>query len=206
MSKNSCAAEIEHFQTSLSSISPQYWAPTFRENIQKFEDFVAMLSGFLLSCNSKFQFISVGACDGTSDPMIRMFYDNKNWNAVFIEASPPNIKYLHEKLIEEKSNDRVYVLHAAAMEYCNEPTVEFARPLVEEKNITGAQHWMRRQVGRVPKSTDAVRWFKRKSGSWALDKVPCMIAKDVYRDWEQHSPVSTRTPGNRLPCCYWSSV
>lgn len=202
---NSCAVELENFQAFLTSISPRYWSPTFRENTLKFEDFVTMLSDYMLSCNSKFQFISVGACDGTSDPMIRMFYSSKNWNGLFIEASPPNIKYLREKLVEERSLDRSYILHAAAMEYCSEPTIEFARPLVEEQNGTDAKHWVRRQVGRVPKSADAVRWFKRKSSSWALDKVPCMIAKDVYRDWEQHSPVSTRTPGNRLFMhCHWN--
>lgn len=208
---DACAFEYEHFQSYLSSISPNYWGKTFGDNIDRFDSYVNVLSSHLSRCQSHFQFVSVGACDGSSDPMIRSFYDNKHWNAIFVEASPPNIQYLNEKISAKSALGRSYVLHAAAMEYCNEPTIEFARPLMQEKNASTteagtAKHWLRRQIGRVPKSTDAVKWFRKKSKAWALDRVPCMTAKQILENWEAHSPHPVRSPLNRLNWPYTHSL
>jgi hypothetical protein len=199
MAEDPCAGELQQFQSYLSSISPNYWGKTFKENLEVFGAYTRRLSAHMAGCGAPFQFVSVGSCDGTSDSMIRAFYENKHWNAVFVEASPPNIVYLKDKIKEESSEDRVYVLHAAAMEYCNEPKIEFARPLLteEQQSMTpdAKKHWMRRQIGRVPKSSDAVKYFKRKSAGWALDSVPCFTAQELFAAWADNSRVPIATPG-----------
>ena len=192
-----CSLEMENFQAYLSSIAPHYWGVTSRDSVPKFENYAKLFAAHMSSCHSKLQLLSVGSCDGTSDSMIRFFLENSNWNALFVEASPPNVQFLKDKLKEHSSMNRSTILHAAAMEYCNEPTIEFARPLFQENNKTG-KHWIRRQIGRVPKSPDAVKWFKRKSNAWALDKVPCMTGKDIYLEWAEKTAFPITTSDNRL--------
>lgn len=188
-----CGAELEEFRAYASSIFPDYWARGFSKNNQLFDDYVIKFSDAMKSCGSYFQYISVGACDGTSDSMIQAFYDRSHWNAVFVEASPPNVEALNAKIIEKQILDRSYVLHVAAMEYCKAPTVDFARPIgFDEKK---AKHWLRRQIGRVPEGDNAVEYFKKNSKKWAVDTVPCRTGNEIIAEWERNSPIPTKTPG-----------
>lgn len=185
---------MEEFKTFASSLSPNYWGTNFRHTHGQFDDYIDKFSDLMKRCNSLFQFISVGACDGTSDPAIASFYDRKHWNAVFVEASPPNIGFLKEKIIEKEVSGRSIVMHVAAMEVCKSPTVEFARPIVENEK---AQHWLRRQVGRVPDKENAIEFFKKNPKKWAVDTVRCLTGSHIVSEWERTSPLSTKTPGIR---------
>jgi hypothetical protein len=197
---NDCTAELDKFRSSLREMSSNYWGLDFRGNLQKFDEYANILSDHMKSCDAKFQFISVGSCDGTSDSMIRAFYENNNWNGLFVEASPPNIEYLKQMIHEKSGEDRSVVLHAAAMEYCVEPTLEFVRPRdkPEDSGVDKKNHWRRRQIGRVPKSADTMKYYKSKSWRWTFDVVPCMTGRRIYDSWERESPFSTKTPGNRF--------
>eukprot|EP01006_Ploeotia_vitrea_P062124 TRINITY_DN80416_c0_g1_i1.p1 TRINITY_DN80416_c0_g1~~TRINITY_DN80416_c0_g1_i1.p1 ORF type:complete len:300 (-),score=-32.00 TRINITY_DN80416_c0_g1_i1:57-956(-) len=172
-----------------TSPSPTLWEVGSRNIFIFHKIFVGKLSELSKSCNEPFYFASIGACDGTSDKAIELFYQNKHWNGVFVEAYPPNIGALNEKLNENNAMKRALVLSAAAMEHCTNSTIYLRTPSVDFNN-TQVRHWIRRQSAHVPSEFD----MKRKR--YKIEKmtpVPCLSGKDILESFDnKFSFVHTR--------------
>jgi hypothetical protein len=110
-------------------------------------------------------FVSVGACDGTEDRVIKNgFLAHSHWNGVFVEPMANNFADLTKMFETHGVSNRSTAIKGAATAECSSPFIEVQRPLFEEKDPTLA-HWMRRQIGGiVPKGSKA-------PGGWTVDTV-----------------------------------
>lgn len=187
---DSCAAEMDEFQSFLSMVEPSYWGTGYRMNLARFGDYVTMLSNFMISCNSNFQFFSIG-----SDSTIDSFFDASHWNGLFVEADDKNIRILKGEIAARRATHRSVVLHAAAVDICDSHMIQFARPR-EDADAGRDGHLLKRSIGRV-----LVRGIQElppaKRNRWVVDLVPCYTADQILSEWENSSPVSTHTPGSK---------
>ena len=44
-------------------------------------------------------FVSVGACDGTEDPTIKLFLKHRHWEGLFVEPMDLNVRDLRNMLV-----------------------------------------------------------------------------------------------------------
>ena len=158
------------------------WAVKFRSRSpsEYFEKYAKQLTTVFQKNNAMVNFVSVGACDGTTDPVIKFqFLKNSNWRGVFVEPMTPNVRDLKEFIDKNKASDRSFVLQAAATEECAEPTIKVERPLYEENNPNKTiPHWLRRQIGSIiPAHRDHAR------PDWTVEEVRCMTASNILDEW-----------------------
>lgn len=110
-------------------------------------------------------FVSIGACDGTEDPVIKNgFLAHPHWNGVFVEPMSNNFADLTKMFETHGVANRSTAIKGAATAECTSPFIEVQRPLFEEKDPTLA-HWMRRQIGGI------VQKGAKAPGGWTIDTV-----------------------------------
>jgi hypothetical protein len=180
-------ASLEQFAHSLipeTDYNVTMWAITAhsRSPSDYFDRYSVRISNIFKQNQAFVNFVSVGACDGTTDPIIKdRFLKNEHWRAVFVEPMTPNVRDL-EKFIDSKGAlGRSHIIQAAATDVCTTPTIKVERPLYEEKAIAENKtipHWLRRQIGSiVPANRDHAR------PEWTLEEVACVTAADVIDRW-----------------------
>jgi FkbM family methyltransferase len=178
------------------------WAITAhsRSPSDYFDKYAGRISTVFQNNQANVNFVSVGACDGITDPIIKnRFLKNDHWRAVFIEPMTPNVRDLRTFIEQHGATNRSLVIQAAATSECTEPTIKVERPLYEERNTENKTipHWLRRQIGSiVPSHRDHAR------PDWTLEEVRCVTASDILDDWtaaqnKLESQIKKRGPKTR---------
>lgn len=130
-----------------------------------FFEYSTRFSGMAEKIGAVVNFISVGACDGTEDKVIKEgFLAHSHWNGVFVEPMANNHADLTKLFETHNVTNRSTAIKGAATAECSSPFLEVTRPLFEEKDPTLA-HWMRRQIGGV------VQKGTKAQGGWTIDTV-----------------------------------
>lgn len=143
------------------------WRKTYGSNDPShfFFEYSEKFSKMAEKVGATVNFVSVGACDGTEDPVIKNgFLAHPHWNGVFIEPMSNNFADLTKMFETHGVTNRSTAIKGAATAECISPFIEVQRPLFEEKDPTLA-HWMRRQIGGI------VQKGSKAPGGWTIDTV-----------------------------------
>ena len=161
------------------------WALTMRKQPQNFFSYYTKtLSTLFATRGATVNFVLVGACDGTNDNTIReRFLPNPHWRGVFVEPVPINVADLKDYLAKNGLSNRSHVIHAAASDKCESPTVIFKIPKYEEKTPDAA-HWLRREIGSLLSKEEKAGTSKLDK-NWKTEEVKCITSSQVLTEWAE---------------------
>ena len=135
------------------------------------------MSLFAEAAHTTLFFMSIGACDGTEDPTIKLFVKNPHWEGLFVEPMDLNVRDLRVMLQSRAVLNRSIIVQAAATAVCKKPTLTFSRPLFEQINKSN-EHWLRRQIGGVIEKGSRADW-----PDWKDETVKCTTGPRLISEW-----------------------
>lgn len=152
-----------------NDFSPVDWKKMNKSPAKYFDHYSAKLSDIFSAQGAMVNFVLVGACDGTHDKHIEHYLKNPHMRGVFVEPMERNVNEMTRIFDEKEAADRSTIIRAAATHMCTEPTIRVQRPLYEEKNDPKTPHWLRRQIGGIPKEG-----AKTPPREWVFEDVRCV--------------------------------
>ena len=147
------------------------WDPSrFDTNVYLFHNnYVESLSTFVKSCKTNMYIASIGACDGTSDKLLDLFYRYKHWRALLVEANALNVAALQSLLESKDITHNSIIVSGAIMSKCYNSTIMLRTPNADPNDIK-LPHWLRRQAGSIPTPEELQKNLKHKN-VWNISEV-----------------------------------
>lgn len=151
----------------------------------EFSRMLQSLSAIAQNQNMTFDFVLIGACDGTADDIIEKYFANSHWRGVFVEPIPDNFNNMTALFKKkDKYQNRSYFINAAVSDSCSDNMITIYAPAVYENRPT--PHHIKNQMASV--RLDVTNRFveAEKTPGMREWKVPCATPLKVIKDAQMY--------------------